>query len=296
LKILITGASGNLGGKILTAIHELGNECAILLRTSSAIRGEMAEFKNLTIFRCSSKFEIVSCIKEFNPDLIIHAACNYGLNGESDVEISQANINFGWSIVQALDLSNLKTFVNINTALPREVSEYSKSKHLFSDICRDFSKKFPSKFKFIDVVTQAIYDESAPRSGFISHAIRECLKDGNDFRLTAGQQKRDFIHADDVVSAIKIIVLNLKNIQGEQQFELGSGTSMRVIDVVMLIHRLSNSNANLIFGAIPYRNHEPMELVANISKLSALGWAPSVKLENKLEEILFKNKNAKTFN
>lgn len=295
MKILITGASGNLGSKLLPKMCELGSECAILLRTSSVLGYELAKLKNLTIYRFESEFEIKRYIQEFNPDLIIHTACNYGLNGEADTEVYRTNIDYGLNIIRSLDLKNFsKTFININTALPREISAYAKSKHLFSDICRDISKLHSGKFKFIDVITQSIYDESAPHSGFISYAIRECLTNSESFKLTAGQQKRDFIHVVDVVEAIKIIVLNLERIQNVEQFELGSGLSLPIKYIVKLIHKLTESKANLIFGALPYRNFEPMNLVADISKLEALGWTPSVKLEHKLEEILLKNKNAKT--
>jgi nucleoside-diphosphate-sugar epimerase len=296
LKILITGASGNLGGRILPVIHDLGNKCGILLRPNSEIKGKNSTLKNLSILRSSSEVEISNFIRIFDPDVIIHAACNYGLSGEGIIEISRTNINLGLSIINSLNFQDSsKTFVNINTALPSEVSAYAKSKHQFSFLCQEFAERSSGKFKFINLITQTIYGGNPFHSGFISRIINECLNATGDLKLTPGHQKRDFIHVDDVAGAIKTIILNIKNNKLEDQYDLGSGESRSIREVVTLIHSLSNSKVNLLFGALPYRENEPMDLFADISKLGILGWVPTMNFEEEIHNmILFRGENAKT--
>jgi nucleoside-diphosphate-sugar epimerase len=284
----VTGGSGNLGSRLVPAIHNLSNECAILLRPSSVVNDEIISLKNLFTYRPLSQAEIYNLIRLFDPDIVVHAACHYGLNGAQDSEISRTNIDLGLAIIEALNArGTVKTFININTALPSEVSIYAKSKHEFSFICQQIEKKYSGKFRFIDLTTQTIYGGST-QAGFVSYIIRECLKDGGDLKLTSGHQKRDFIYIDDVVCAVNKIILNTQNNKLESQYDLGSGVSRSIRDVVTLIHRLSKSKVKLLFGALPNRAKEPMNLVADTAKLRTLGWAPSINFEEKIKEMLLR--------
>jgi CDP-paratose synthetase len=295
MKILVTGSTGYLGTRLVPLIHGLSSECAILLRPSSIIRSDFFVLRDLSVLKPSSNNEMSILIGAFDPDVVIHAACNSGLNGDSDFEINETNIDLGMNIIKSLNLQDsLKTFINIDTALPSEVSHYAKSKHQFSFLCKEFAEKSLGKFKFVNLITQIIYGGDSVRAGFISHVVSECIKDSGDLKLTAGYQKRDFIHINDVVNAIKIIILNIKNNNLESQYDLGSGVSRSIRDVVTLIHSLSMSKVNLVFGALPYRSSEPMDLVADISRLKSLGWTPTVKFEEAIQEIILKDdRNAK---
>lgn len=295
MKILITGASGNLGAKLVVGIHSLGEECAVLLRPTSVVSNEVSELTNLATLRPSSQGEMARLIRTFDPDVIVHAACNYGSNGESYAEISSANIDLGLSIINSLNFqSHLKTFININTALPSELSDYARSKHYFSKLCQELASRSSGKFQFVNLITQTIYGGRLTQSGFIAYIIGECLSSKKDLKLTLGNQKRDFIHADDVVNAIKTIILNIDN-KLEGEYDLGSGVSRSIREVVTLIHSLSKSKINLVFGALPYRVGEPMDLVADISKLNSLGWMPAASFEEDLQGIILRQiKDAST--
>lgn len=287
MKILITGASGSLGSRLVPAVHKLDVRCGVLLRPSSQLSNEILGLKNLSIFRASSKYEVINAVESFEPDLIVHTACNYGLNGESYKEICSVNIDLGLTLIQSLNLMNAKkVFININTALPSDVSHYAKSKHYFSKVCEEFSKKTLGNFQFIDLITHTIYGHSLANKDFISQIITQCLDDISDLKLTSGFQKRDFIYIDDVISSILLIISKISGIEQSVRYELGSGIGRTIKEVVMTIHSLSNSKSNLRFGALAYRTGEPMNLVADNVKLRLLGWTPTANFEQKIKEMI----------
>jgi nucleoside-diphosphate-sugar epimerase len=91
--------------------------------------------------------------------------------------------------------------------------------------------------------------------------------------LTLGEQKRDFIYIDDVVSAYLMIMKKAIDFDNTFiEFDVGSGQSISIRSFVETVHRLTSSQTHLSFGAMPYRQGEVMHSEADISGLSALGW------------------------
>ncbi len=287
MKILFTGASGRLGSRLVPAVHGLGIRCGLLLRPISRLSDEVLALNNLSILRASSEYEVINFVKSFDPDVIVHTACNYGLNGESYEEICSVNIDLGLTLIHSLSLIKAKKiFININTALPSNVSPYAKSKHYFSKICEEFSEKSSGNFQYIDLITHIIYGHSLTNEDFISKTINRCLDNVKDLKLTSGFQKRDFIHIDDVVKAIVLIISKIGDIEQSVRYELGSGIGRTIKEVVKLIHSLTNSQSNLCFGALAYRISEPVNLIADNAKLRQLGWLPTTNFEEKIKEMI----------
>ena len=105
--------------------------------------------------------------------------------------------------------------------------------------------------------------------------------------MTAGEQKRDFIHIDDVVSIYQLL---LKKVQKEssfyQEYPIGSGKATTVRELVEIIHKLTKSKTILNFGALPYREGEIMFSEAKIEKLKLIGMKQTNSLTNKLLETI----------
>ena len=124
------------------------------------------------------------------------------------------------------------------------------------------------------------------KSGFIANIINKCLYSNEDLLLTNGDQKRDFIHIEDAANAIITILDNLENSSLLNTYEIGSGLSLSIKDVVKLIHNLTNSRINLLFGAIPLRLNEPIDLVADNTNLKSLGWNSKKVFNDSIDEII----------
>lgn len=69
-------------------------------------------------------------------------------------------------------------------------------------------------------------------------------------------------------------------------FEVGTGESISIRNLVKKIKIISGSQSVLGFGDIEYRNDEIMDSKAENSNLIDLGWRPFVSLENGIKKII----------
>ena len=114
--------------------------------------------------------------------------------------------------------------------------------------------------------------------------IDKCLKN-QSFKLSKGEQLRDFCHISDIASGILSILENKKTF-GEV-INLGSGQPISIKEIVQMISR-QIGKGNPEFGKIPYRKGENMCLYADISKAKQLmNWKPLVSLEEGLKKLYF---------
>ncbi len=132
-----------------------------------------------------------------------------------------------------------------------------------------------------------MYGPEDDDSKFTTHVIKSCLRNVPELKLTAGEQKRDFIHIDDVVSAY-FLLLQTAHEQPSlfQAYGLGSGKATSIRESVEMVHRLTQSEAVLKFGALPYREYEIMESKANIEPLRALGWESKISLDEGIQAVI----------
>ena len=134
------------------------------------------------------------------------------------------------------------------------------------------------------------YGPGQDKNRFLPHIIHGCLAK-TSFPTSAGEQIRDFCFVDDTVSAI-IQALTISNIKG-QIFNVASGVPVTIKDIIEKV-RIIVGSGNPIYGQIPYRSNENMNLYANISKAKKkLNWNPKIDLEKGLEETIswFKSRN-----
>jgi len=287
VNLLISGASGFLGSALALHFLEAGHRVALLLRPTSQLsrlRGRQEEF---TLGRCEFDEEISAFINRTDPDVIIHTACAYGREGESLIAINDANLRYGLIILQAVQhVKKPVTFINTGTVLEADVSHYALTKHQFSQWGRLLASQAQGQLRFINVLLQHMYGPGDDHTKFTTHVINACHQNEPVLKLTAGEQRRDFIYIDDVVSAYSTLVNNCTNLSMVVDIEVGSGVAPPIREFVLTAHKLTKSRTQLQFGALPYRINEPMELQADISHMIKLGWRPKFDIEHGIRKIL----------
>ncbi len=291
MKILITGASGFLGSRLTNHLLGAGLSVDILVRSTSSISSiEKPEALN-TIGRCDTDKQISDYVRKANPNFVIHAACSYGRRGETYAEILRVNYDIGRLILKTLlsrESNSVCYFINIGTVLKSNVGMYAYTKNRFTNFAKKLFAGYRKNVVFINIELQHIYGVGDDSSKFISYVISRCKSGVERLDLTAGEQLRDFIYIDDVLSALCAIINNIKNIpnMGYINFELGSGKVISIHELVSLIKRETGSNTCLNFGAISYREDEPMYLRADIKMLMEIGWSPKIGIEEGIKKMM----------
>ncbi|RME58429.1 SDR family oxidoreductase [Candidatus Parcubacteria bacterium] len=283
--VLLTGATGYLGSHLACTLLARGYQVIALKRCCSSLR-RLEKVASRIIFYDIDRLDFSEPFRRHAPiSAVIHAATCYGRNGESPSEILTANILFPLQVFEAAYDSGVPLFINCDTSLEKYLNPYSLSKKQFVEWGRYFAKQ--GNLQFINARIEHFYGPDDDPTKFTSHVINCCLRNDPELKLTAGEQKRDFIYIDDVVTAILTLLEKADEImKGFCEFDVGSGKAVSIREFVETVKRLSGATTKLKFGAIPYRDGEVMHSEADISKLQALGWQLQYTLEQGLKKTI----------
>lgn len=119
--------------------------------------------------------------------------------------------------------------------------------------------------------------------------IRNALT-GMPIKTTDGRQVRDFVHIDDVISALLCAMtadISLLG-PGAHVFNIASGIPTPVRKAILLIAQLCNTPADQWhIGALSQRRNEIMSLVGDPSAAALhIGWIPRITLEEGLRRMI----------
>ncbi len=108
---------------------------------------------------------------------------------------------------------------------------------------------------------------------------------GNDYPTIDGTCIRDYIHVVDLAKAHVIALqrlLNKKNLEKVETFNLGTGTGSSVLEVITAFEKVSNQK--LPYKIVDRRNGDVISAYANTDKANEiLGWKAEFTLEQALE-------------
>jgi CDP-paratose synthetase len=286
MKVLITGATGFLGSHLTKMMLAQGYEVIILKRSFSdvwRIRDVLPKLKVYDIDKTSLE-------QPFNDhgtiDAVIHTAASYGKKGETYTELVKTNLTFPLHLLEIATSYKTPVFINTDTGLDNKwINGYTMTKKQFVE----WGKKFASmeKLKFINIKLEHVYGPLDDAVKFPAFIIQNCLKDIPELNLTHGEQKRDFIYIEDVVTAYKLILNHTwKSIDCYDEYELGSGSPLPIRTFIELVHVLTGSKTILRFGVLPYKDNEMMELKADTTKLKKIGWTAQVQLAEGIKRVI----------
>lgn len=291
MRILLTGPTGFLGSALAHYWAVRGHQLCLLARPASSLHRIQTVLPRVQLARAANAEESLRVALDFAPEAIVHTACSYGRKGETPLDVMEANLRFGTVLLQAvLDVvpkaSGPITFLNTGTVLAPNVSLYALSKTQFSSWGEALANQSPDRLRFIDIRLQQMYGPGDDRSKFSTHVIEACRQNEPRLALTAGEQRRDFIHIDDVVRAYDRILERSANFAASDAIEVGSGDAVTMRSFAELAKQLAGASTMLDFGAVPYRANEAMLCVADTARLRGLGWQPEVSLTDGLKSML----------
>jgi nucleoside-diphosphate-sugar epimerase len=280
-KLLITGSTGFLGSNLIKKLIKKKYFIICLVRNKS-------NFENVKNFRKHRYIKFFNYEKkglrkvflDYRIDGVIHCATNYGLNLTTSHEIIDSNLIFPLKILELSAKSGVKFFINSDTILNKNISEYTLSKNQFNEWLKLYSKKI----RCCNVKLEHFYGPGDNKTKFVIDLILSFLSRKKNIDFTPGNQKRDFIYIDDVVEAfIKILNFSLYNNFNYEEFEVGTQKYLKLKKFVRTVKNLSkNCETNLNFGALKYRKNEKMNININIKSLKKIGWRPKVSLRQGL--------------
>src|SRR3989344_5891309 len=136
-------------------------------------------------------------------------------------------------------------------------NNYKKSKLQAEEMCREYSEKHGLKITILRIFNP--YGKYQPSDFIISRIISQL--NNSVIELFDPAPRRDFIHVSDIVSAF---IASQKQKTKFEIFNIGSGKSASVKELVDLILKIAKKNLKVVYKNVR-RENEIMDCYANIS-------------------------------
>lgn len=280
MTILLTGATGFLGSHLLEGLLEK-NYKVIILKRSFSNCWRIDEFLSQVASYDIDKVCLESVFEENSINAVIHTATCYGRNGENNLEIFNSNVSFSMQLLECARIFRVESFFNTDSFFNTEsfkcnyLNSYTLSKKHFADWGKNYSSSFG--VQFVNMKLQHVYGPKDDESKFVGWFIKQLREEVTEIKLTDGTQRRDFVYVKDVVESFLLLLMKYKELSSYEEFQIGTGQSIQVKDFLLQIVGAYEQKmcrpikTNLIFGAIPMREGEPSEIIADILNLKKLG-------------------------
>ena len=277
--VLLTGATGFLGGVLLKRL--LADGCAVAVLKRSVSRTErIADVLPRAAAYDLDRVPLEAVFEAHRFDAVVHCATRYGRGGERLDEVVEANVLLGTRLLGLAAHHGVAAFVHAGTLLPREVSPYARSKAQFVEWLEDFADRLAC----VEVAMDHVYGPGDDPSKFVTRVARDLVRDVPEIALTPGEQRRDLVYVDDAADAFVHVLGSVRGAPASfRRVEVGTGRTVSIRELVTLAWRLAGRpSTRLAFGALPYRPHEAMDVAVDPGPLHDLGWRPAVPLEEGL--------------
>ena len=290
VKILITGAAGFIGANLTRKLIKTGNEINILIKETSNLWRINDIISNCNVHKIDLKKveDVRNVVKEINPELVYHCA-GHGIypSQKNTAEIFSTNILGTFNLLDALnENNNLHRLVNLGSFfeyLTNPTDPYTISKITQTKLAEHFFKE-----KKLPIVTLRLF---TPYGKFDSPGRLICdlmialIKD-KPLEIFSKYTKRDFIHIDDVITALEI-ASQQSDISGEI-IDIGTGNEISVEEIVSMSTQLSDNELVINWNDTKQREVDILDenIFLGRQHTQKLNWTPSTSLEDGLQRTI----------
>lgn len=277
--IFITGADGFLG-------HHLVQQLAKTYNVIGLVRSpkNLKRLKDGQITLCSTNEALDEVFEQHKPIGIVHTATKYGRAEEPVTSLLGVNVDLPVHLLELSQKYGSKIFINIGSFITQGKGyNYLQDYALSKKQCSQWLQLIAHKTNTCKVIDFTLFHPFGPGdsdSKFVTSMVKSIKGRTPFIDLTPGGQKRDFIYVGDVVAAIELALKRAKDLQKPYtQTDLGTGSSCTLRHFLETLKDVSgNTETELRFGKLPYRENEIMEAKAVPDLLNSWGWKPKYTL------------------
>jgi nucleoside-diphosphate-sugar epimerase len=285
-RVMVTGVSGPLGHHILLQLGKTpGTGVLALHRPESKLTPlEGIRYAAVDFF---DQDQLAAVAEKFAPDAIVHcAAAGTSLPKLQWFDLVRFNIEASLNLCEIAARNGPCRFVYVSTALayrPKDaplvetdpldtLHPYGASKAAAESIIRSAAHEFGAPLTIVRPFSFTGVGDNRSR---LFPSLLRAAGTGEPMALTSGLQVRDHCSARDMARGI-LATLDRPAHRGEADiYNLGSGETVRLRDLLEDLVAELGLRVTLNFGARPHNPVEPMFLVADATRAHReLGWKP----------------------
>lgn len=284
-KVLITGINGFIGSNMAKHLSNNGDEIVGI----DISGGNSAWDTYICDMMADDLTEILTSIK---PDIVIHCAgianVSYSIEHPNDDfsantavvhRLLYALLQAGLTSTRVLFLSSAAVYgqpevLPISECTPTSpISPYALHKRMAEDICTYFVDVHK-----MDIRIARIFSAYGPglRKQIFWDMYRKAVDTGKLQLFGSGDETRDFIYIDDLVSALRLILD--APLDKEYIYNVANGVQVSIREIAETFAKAMDNNVPIEFNH-QNRKGDPDNWCADVKRIEELGYKQSVSIE-----------------
>ncbi len=292
-KIIIIGGTGFLGFHIANFFSKKNFKVISISRNTPK--------KSRRIKKVQYLYSDITKKKKLYSILKPHLKASYVINASGEVDHNNFKKNYASHFIGLKNIinifidKNVEKFIQIGSSMEyglkkspqkesdksKPLSGYGKSKLFATNYLIKISEK--KKIPALVLRPYQVYGPNQDINRLIPFVIKQCLKE-KKFPCSSGVQYRDFLYIDDFVRCIELILR--KKIKLGQIFNIGSGSPIKVKNVINLIHKkIKSGEPN--FNQIRQRREEQKYIFPSLFKIKkVIKWRPKINFNEGIDKTI----------
>ena len=276
--ILITGSTGFIGRALSAKLNTLGHGLVLM----SSADGDIAHPDSLKKFsnhEISHVFHLAG--KTYVPDSWVNPTEFFRVNllGTTNVLEFCKTSGIPMTFVSAYIYGHPESLPIKESCKIRPSNPYALSKRFAEKACEFYAEAHEMDITVIRPFNVFGFGQN---NKFLIPSIIHQSQSEERIVVKDLLPKRDYIFLDDLIDAL---LITIKALKGYRIYNIGSGVSLSVREVVDAIQKVAQTNKN-VFSEKNVRSNELMNVVADISKAhKELNWRPQYTFREGIERI-----------
>jgi len=298
LKYIVTGGAGFIGSNIVKKLVVRGDDVTVIDNLNTGKEKNLISVKDKIVFFNDSILNLDLLEKQTqNIDGIFHQAALASVQDSfsKPEEYQSVNVNGTENILKLAKKNNFKVVYASSSSVygnPEKIPiKESDSKNPINPYAETKLEKERLAIKYSEMGVKVIglryfnvfgKGQSKEYAGVLKLFL-ERIRDKLPPKINGdGSQFRDFVYVEDVADAN---ILSMDSEVNHEFFNVGTNTSITILDLAKTIIKSSELHMEPIFG--PALKGDVQRTVANIDLIQdKIGWKPTVFLEKWIDEII----------
>lgn len=287
MKIFVTGGCGFIGGKLCQALIREGFEVFSLMH-----EGDSSPHPLITLISWSEA-------RDLKFDMCYHQAANNNTMDINLASMAESNVLMPSSLFESLRKNGCRKFVYASStavygnsvgpytelSAVDPLNAYAESKLAFEEFAEDFARE--TGLAVLGLRYCNVYGPGECHKGKRSSMIRQIL-----IRMISGfspqvfrdgEQKRDWVHVDDVIKA------NIACVGCERSgvVNIAGGRSFSFNELIEKVNKQIGGDIKAEYLECDFKERYQNETLCDISRAKEwMGWMPSITMDRGIEDYI----------